>query len=139
MKHFDAQIIIRRTIWSILNPCYDSLRFNLKGPALSCQKYKFCATDFTHCVGRTWRKYCVDRPFVPSTWPMQIRTNLIQFEVTTLEEAWFILCEAWKCASQTFFISESTLLLNWLVDLTTWPKTCNNKANWPATNLKLST
>ncbi len=72
-------------------------------------------------------------------WSIVSIDYLIQFEVTTLEEAWFILCETWKCALQTFFMSESTLLLNWLVDLTTWPKTCNNKANWPATNLKLST
>ncbi len=56
-----------------------------------------CADDLTHCVGGTRRKYCVDRPLVPSMWPMQVGTSLIQFEVTTLEEARFVLCEVHKC------------------------------------------
>jgi len=38
--------------------------------------------------------YCVNKPLVPSTWPMQVGTDLIQFEVTTLEEVGFVLCEA---------------------------------------------
>jgi len=38
----------------------------------------------TRCVGGIGRKYCVNRPLVPSTWPMQVGT--IQFEVIVLEE-----------------------------------------------------
>jgi hypothetical protein len=93
MKHCNAQII---TIRGIPNPCYNGLWFDLKGFALICHKFWFCANDLTHYVGRTGKKYYVNRPLVPSTWLVQIGTNLIQFEVIALEEARFILCEACK-------------------------------------------
>jgi hypothetical protein len=76
MKHCDTRIITRRTICGIPNPCYDGLQSNLKGSALICHKFWFCVNDLT-CAGRIERKYCVDRPLVPSTWLMQVRTNLI--------------------------------------------------------------
>ncbi len=53
-------------------------------------------------------------------WPVQIRTDLIQFEVTTLEEAKFVLCEALKCAPWTLFANESTTPRNRLVDPKAW-------------------
>jgi hypothetical protein len=87
MKHCDARIIAKKTICGIFNPCYDGLWFDLKRFASICHKFWFCANDLIHCVGGTGRKYCVDRPLVPSTWPMQVGTNLTQFEMTTLEEA----------------------------------------------------
>jgi hypothetical protein len=70
MKHCDTQIITRRTICGTPNLCYDGLQSDLKGSALICHKFWFCAYDLTHCVGRTRKKYCVDRPLVPPTWPM---------------------------------------------------------------------
>ncbi len=54
------------------------------------------------------KKYCVDRPLVPSTWPMQVGTDLTRFEVTALKEVGFVICEARKCAPQTLFANEST-------------------------------
>jgi hypothetical protein len=70
MKHCDTQIITRRTICGTPSLCYDALQSDLKGSALICHKFWFCAYDLTHCVGRTRKKYCVDRPLVPPTWPM---------------------------------------------------------------------
>ncbi len=67
MKHCETQIITRRTTCGIPSPCYDGLQSTLKGLALICHKFWFCANDLTHCVGRTRRKYCVNRPLVPST------------------------------------------------------------------------
>jgi hypothetical protein len=98
MKHCNAQIITRRTICGIPNPCYYGLWFDFKRFAPICHKVWFCANDLIHYVGGTGKKYCVNKPLVPSTWIVQIGTNLTQFEVIALEEARFILCEACKCA-----------------------------------------
>ncbi len=128
-----------KKIHGIPSPCYDGLWYDLKGSAPIRHKFWFCADDLTHCVGRTIRKYYVDRPLVPSTWLVQVRTDLIQFAVTALEEAWFVLCEAHKCAPQTLFVNESTTFRNQLANLEAWPKTHNNKPIQQATMFKLST
>ncbi len=49
------------------------------------------------CVGRTSRKYALDRLTLPSLWPMQEGENLTQIEMVTLEEAGFLLLEKPKC------------------------------------------
>jgi hypothetical protein len=59
---------------------------------------------------------------------MQVGTNLTQFEVTTLEEVGFILCEACKCAPQTFFVNESTTPCNQPTYPKAWQKIHNNKS-----------
>jgi hypothetical protein len=41
-------------------------------------------------VGRTNKKYALDRPTLPSLWLVQVGTNLIQIEVVALEESWFL-------------------------------------------------
>jgi hypothetical protein len=63
-------------------------------------------------------------------WLVQKGIDLIQFEVTTLEEVGFVMCEACKCAFQTFFSNESTTSCNRLGDVEDWPKTHNNKLIW---------
>jgi hypothetical protein len=70
MKHYNAIIITKIAICGIPSPCYNGLWFNLKRFTPICHKFWFCANVLTHCVGRTGRKYHVDRPFVPSMWPM---------------------------------------------------------------------
>jgi hypothetical protein len=130
MKYCDAKIIARRTIHGIPNPCYNGLWYDLKGFLPIHHKFWFCVDDLTRCVGGTRRKYCVDRPLVPSMWLVQVRTNLTQFEVTTLQEVGFVMCETCKCVTQTFFANESTTPCNQHVDLEAWPKTRNNKPIW---------
>jgi hypothetical protein len=71
MKHCNAVIITKITNCGIPSPCYNGLWFNLKRSTPICHKFWFCANVLTHCVGRTRRKYHVNKPFVPSTWPMQ--------------------------------------------------------------------
>jgi hypothetical protein len=127
MKHCNTKIIARKIVHGIHIPCYDGLWSYLKGFAPIHHKFWFCAYDLTCYVGRTGRKYCVDRPFVPSTWPMRVRTDLTQFEVTTLKEVGFVLCEVWKCALRTFFANESTTLCNQHANPEARPKTHNNK------------
>jgi len=68
-------------------------------------------------------------------WPVQTGTDLIQFEVTALEEAKFVLCEAHKCVPWTLIVNESTTPCNRLANPKAWPKTHNNKPIWGATML----
>jgi len=107
----------------------------LKGSTLIRHNFWFCANDLIHCVGRTRRKYYVDSPLVPSTWLVQIGIDLIQFEVTALEEAKFVMCEAHKCVPWTLFVNESTTPCNQLANPKVWPKTHNNKPIRGATML----
>jgi hypothetical protein len=55
------------------------------------------------------------------------KDRLIQFEMTTLEEARFVLCDARKCAFRAPFTNESTTSCNQVGNAKTWLKTCNNK------------
>jgi hypothetical protein len=126
MKHCDIKIVAKKTVHDIFGPCYNGFWFDLKGSAPIRHKFWFCADDLTHYIGRTRRKYCVNRPLVLSTWPVQVRTDLTQFEMTTLEEVKKILCEEHKCVPRTFFVDESTTPRNQHVDPEAWPKTHNN-------------
>jgi hypothetical protein len=74
MKHYNAKSIARRIVYGILSPCYNGLWFDLKRFAPICHKFWFFVDDLIHCVGRTRKKYCFNRPLVPS---MQIRIDLI--------------------------------------------------------------
>jgi hypothetical protein len=49
----------------------------------------FCPDDLSRCVGGATRKYAIARPLVPTIWPIQEGTNLVQNEVTILKEAGF--------------------------------------------------
>ncbi len=138
-KHCDARIITKKTIHGKPNPCYDGLWFDLKGSTSICHKFWFCANDLTCCVRGIGRKYYVDRPLVPSTWLVQVGTDLTHFEVTALEEAGFVLCETCKCALWTLFVNEGTNLRNRPVDHEAWPKIHNNKLIQRATIFNLST
>jgi hypothetical protein len=84
MKHCNAIINTKRTIHGIPIPCYDGLWFDLKESPPIHHKFWFCVNDLICRVGGTGKKYYVDKSFVPSTWPMQVGTNLTQFKVTTL-------------------------------------------------------
>ncbi len=81
MKHCNAKIIVRKIVCGIPIPCYNGLWSDLKGFAPIRHKFWFYAYDLTPYVGGNGQKYCVNRPLVPSTWPMQVGTYLIQFEV----------------------------------------------------------
>ncbi len=137
MKHCDAIIIAKKIVHGIPSPYYDGLWSDLKGFALIRHKFWFCVNNLTRCVGGTRRKYCVNRPLVPSMWPVQVGTNLTQFEVITLEEAKKNLFEARKCVPQTLFANESTTCSR-LANPKAWPKNHNNKPIQQATTLKFS-
>jgi hypothetical protein len=72
-------------------PCYDVLWCDFKRSKPTCHKFWFCTNDLNHYMGGTSRKY--DSLIVLSLWFMQVRSNLNWHEVTTLEEARFLLCK----------------------------------------------
>ena len=51
----------------------------------------FCPDDIKRCVSCTKKKYVLDWPTVPNTWPVKMDTNLSREEVLALEDAGFQL------------------------------------------------
>jgi hypothetical protein len=87
MKHCNTKIIAIKTICGIPSLYYDGLWSNLKRFAPIHHKFWFYVNDLICCVWRTERKYCVNRPLVPSRQLVQVGTDWTQFEVIALEEA----------------------------------------------------
>jgi hypothetical protein len=86
----------------------------------------FFGDDLNRCVGGLGRKYVIDRPHVPTIWPIQESTYVIQDEVTTLKEVNFVIMSN----SIIFFIIFLMVISNpmhELLDVDSWPKFCNNK------------
>jgi hypothetical protein len=48
-------------------------------------------------VGRIIRKYALDRPTLPSLWPMEARIDFNQIDVVASDEAGFLLLEKLRC------------------------------------------
>ncbi len=65
--------------------------------SIELHKFWFFHDDLMHCVGRTSRKYALNRVALPSLWHVQEGTNLTQIEVVALEEANFLLSKKPKC------------------------------------------
>jgi hypothetical protein len=61
---------------------------------------------------------------------VQVGTDLIQFEVTTLEEIGFFMCKVHKGVIWTLFANESKAPCNQPTDLEAWLKNRNNKPIW---------
>jgi hypothetical protein len=70
---------------------------------------------------------------------MQEGIDLTQDEVTTLEEASFLLFKKLKCHPRIFFTDDASLLVNKLVDANNWPKIRNGKNIHCASIFKIST
>ncbi len=68
-----------------------------QGVSIELHKFWFCHDDLMHCVGRTSRKYALNRPTLPSLWPVQKRIDLTQIEVVALEESSFLLSKKPIC------------------------------------------
>jgi hypothetical protein len=102
----------------------------------------FCPNDLNHYVGWTMWKYVVVRPLVAIVWPIQEGADLIQKEVTTLEEARFSFdhsCVQRLFGSQSFSSSISHVLVmnvhNILrsTNASCWPIICDGKkVRWPS-------
>jgi hypothetical protein len=97
-KHYyKAKIISKIIDHGILAPCYVGNWSVVKGATIELHKFWFCHDDHNRCVGSTRRKYAIGRSIVPFIWHMQEGNNLIEDEVTTLEEPGFLLFEKPMC------------------------------------------
>jgi hypothetical protein len=93
-NHYYKDIIIsKQTNYGILTLCYVGYWFATQGVLIELHKFWFCHDDLMHYVGRTNRKYALNRPTLPSLWLGQEGTYFIQIEVVALEEASFLLLE----------------------------------------------
>jgi hypothetical protein len=68
----------------------------------------------------------VDRPHVPTIWPIQESPYLIQDKVTMLKEVNFVFVSNSIVFFVIFFMMISTPM-HQLLDVDSWPKFCNNK------------
>ena len=54
-------------------------------------EFWFCLDDIKRCVSSSKKKYVLDLPILPNTWPVKIGTNLLREEILALEDAGFQL------------------------------------------------
>ncbi len=110
------------------------------------------------CVGRTNRKYALNRPTLLSLWHVQEGTSLVQIEVVALEEVGFLLSEKPKCplvnpvgdnistfvkqpprcAPRNIFGDDNSTLAYKPLDPYAWPKSRNGKKIHRLDTFKLS-
>jgi hypothetical protein len=96
-QYFKAKIISKQIGHGIHVLCYVGYWFITKGVSIELHKFWFCHDDLLRCMGRTSMKYAFDGPVLPSLWPVQTWTNLIQIEVVALEEVGFLLSKKPRC------------------------------------------
>jgi hypothetical protein len=74
-----------------LSPTYKGLRNEFRFPNNVEYEFWFCPDDIKRCVSGSKKKYVLDWPIVPNTWPVKIGTNLSRKEVLALEDVGFQL------------------------------------------------
>jgi hypothetical protein len=98
IKHYYKAIIIsKQTNHGIPTLCYVGYWSAAKGVSIEPHKFWFCHDDLLRCVGRTSKKYALNRLALPSLWHEQSGTNFTQIEMVALEEASFLLLEKPRC------------------------------------------
>ena len=70
-------------------PTYKGLRKEFRSPNNVEYEFWFCHNDIKRCVSGSNKKYVLDWPIVPNTWPVKICTNLSREEVLALEDVGF--------------------------------------------------
>ncbi len=99
IKHYYKAIIIhKQTNCGILDLCYVGYCSTTQGLSMELHNFWFCHDDLMHCVGRTRKKYVLDRLALLSLWHVQARINLTQIKVVALEEDGFLFSEKPRCS-----------------------------------------
>ena len=78
---------VRTTKHGTLAPTYKGLRKEFRSPNNVEYEFWFCHDDIKRCVSGSKKKFVLDWPIVPNTWPVKICTNLSREEVLALEDA----------------------------------------------------
>ncbi len=123
--------------------CYSCFWVQSHSKSLEHYKHWFCFDDLSHCVCRTW-KIVVVKLVVPIVWPIQEGINLVQKEVTTLEDVRFFFWLLHRNNIQSLFHFQSFRSSNSHVhvvschslarpfDASCWPTTQDGKkVKWP--------
>ena len=74
-------------------PTYKGLKKEFRFTNNVEYEFWFCPDDIKHCVSGTKKKYVLDWPIVPNTWPMKMGTYLSREEVLALKDVGFQLQE----------------------------------------------
>jgi hypothetical protein len=72
-------------------PTYKGLMKEFCSPNNVKYKFWFCPDDIKRCVSGNKKKYALDWPIVPNTWPVKIDTNLSREEVLIFKDIGFQL------------------------------------------------
>ena len=72
-------------------PTYKGLKNEFRSTNNVAYEFWFCPHDIKRCVSDTKKKYVLDWPIEPNTWPVKMGTNLSRDEVLALEDAGFQL------------------------------------------------
>lgn len=94
--HCKEWINTLKIVCGILASCYLGRWVPFRGKCLKQRKHWFCPNNLSHCVSGTKWKYVIDRPQVSNIWLVQQGINLIQNEVTCLEEFSFSFNCLWR-------------------------------------------
>ena len=90
-------------------PIYKRLKKEFRSPNNVEYKFWFCLDDINRCVSGSKKKYVLDWPIVPNTWPMKIGTTLSREEVLLLEDAIFQLQQREALSPRRRFSTIATL------------------------------
>ena len=72
-------------------PTYKGLKKEFRSTNNVEYEFWFCPDDIKRCVNGTKKKYVLDWPTMPNTWPVKMDTNLSREEVLALEDVGFQL------------------------------------------------
>jgi hypothetical protein len=70
-------------------PTYKGLKKEFHSTNNVEYEFWFCPDDIKRCVSGTKKKYVLDWPTMPNTWPVEMYVNLSREEVLALEVAEF--------------------------------------------------
>ena len=92
-KKYTAQIVLHGKSTPV--PTYSGLWRNVKFNREKHMQFFFCSDDIERCVKGSRRKWVIpysdtlERPPIPTIWPVKIGTNLTHSEIVALENAGF--------------------------------------------------
>jgi hypothetical protein len=90
-------------------PTYKGFKKKFRSPNNVEYEFWFCPDDIKCCVSGSKKKYVLDWPIVPNTWPVKIGTNLSREEVLALEDARFQLQQREALSPRRRFSTIATL------------------------------
>ena len=101
-------------------PTYSGLWRNVRLNREEHRQFFFCAYDIKRCVKDLCRKWVIpysntlERPSIPTIWPVKIGTNLTHSKIEALENAGFQLPQGERITSNRLF-GNSTLPVNFSI------------------------